>query len=60
MDATDSVDSSSKDDLPLEQQLETLAQQLQEAHDKNSEMQDKLLDITAENSKCNYGKWTGY
>ncbi|MCH2453285.1 MAG: proteasome-activating nucleotidase [Halobacteriales archaeon] len=51
MDATDSVDSSSKDDLPLEQQLETLAQQLQEAHDKNSEMQDKLLDITAENSK---------
>ena len=45
MDATDSVDSSSKDDLPLEQQLETLAQQLQEAHDKNSEMQDKLLDI---------------
>ena len=51
MDATDSVDSSSKDDLPLEQQLENLAQQLQEAHDKNSEMQDKLLDITAENSK---------
>ena len=51
MDATDSVDSSSKDDLPLEQQLEALVQQLQEARDKHSEMQDKLLDITAENSK---------
>lgn len=51
MDAIDSVDSSSKDDLPLEQQLETLNTQLQETQDKNSELQDKLLDITAENSK---------
>ena len=51
MDAIDSVDSSSKDDLPLEQQLETLIERLQETKDKNSELQDKLLDITAENSK---------
>ena len=51
MDAIDSVDSSSKDDLPLEQQLETLIERLQETQDKNSELQDKLLDITAENSK---------
>ena len=51
MDAIDSVDSSSKDDLPLEQQLEILIERLQETQDKNSELQDKLLDITAENSK---------
>ena len=51
MDATDSADLSPKDDLPPEQQLEILNEELQEFRDKNSELQDKLLDITAENSK---------
>jgi proteasome regulatory subunit len=51
MDAIDSSNHSSKEEFQKSEQLEELAAKAQEAQNRVSELQDKLLNITAENSK---------